>query len=283
MNLQLDHATICGSDLEAMRPAFRDVGLITTYGGPHANGITQMDLLAFQDGSYLELIAPIAGLHLASGMMSGWAKLMEGDAGAGAWAVRSSDIQAETARLSAAGIEVRGPEEGSRKRPDGAVLEWETAMVGPRPAGSVLPFVIQDKTPRTLRVSAPAASSGDAFSGVALVLIGVRDLETSVALFRTAYNWGAPLLEVRQDPAMRTAFFPGTPVMLATASDERSWVRERIARFGECPLAFLLATPDLGVAKNRHPLGRADPWFGRNLAWFDESQLRGIKLGVIAP
>jgi hypothetical protein len=123
----------------------------------------------------------------------------------------------------------------------------------------------------------------DAFSGVALVLIGVRDLETSAALFRTAYNWGAPLLEVRKDPAMRTAFFPGTPVMLATASDERSWVRERIARFGECPLAFLLATPDLGVAKNRYPLGRADAWFGRNLAWFDESQLRGIKLGVIAP
>jgi hypothetical protein len=88
MRIRLDHVTVCGSDLEAMRRAFREVGLSTTYGGPHANGVTHMDLLAFEDGSYLELIAPMAELRGASGMLSGWARLMEGDAGAGAWAVQ---------------------------------------------------------------------------------------------------------------------------------------------------------------------------------------------------
>src|SRR5580700_6156824 len=134
MRFQLDHVTVCGSDLEAMRRAFRDVGLSTTYGGPHADGVTHMDLLAFEDGSYLELIAPRAALG-GAGMMSGWARLMEGNAGAGAWAVQSPDIHAEARRLRNSGIEVRGPEAGGRKRPEGSALEWETAIVGPGAAG----------------------------------------------------------------------------------------------------------------------------------------------------
>jgi len=284
MQLRLDHATICGSNLEAMRRAFCEVGLITTYGGPHANGVTHMDLLPFEDGSYLELIAPMAPLRGASGMMSGWAKLMEADAGAGAWAVRSSDIHREAARLRALKVEVRGPEVVSRKRPDGTILEWETAIPGPGPAGSVLAFVIQDRTPRSLRVPVPSADSpGGTLSGVAVVLLGVRELETSAALFRTAYGWDAPLLEQHAELAMKIAYFPGTPVMLASPSGNDSWLADRIARLGDCPAAFLLGTSDLVAAKPQYQLGAADVWFRRDLAWFDESRLGGIKLALIAP
>lgn len=278
MRLRLDHATVCGSDLEAMRRAFHNVGLITTYGGRHANGVTHMDILPFEDGSYLELIAPIAPLQGASGMMSGWARLMEGNAGAGAWAVQSSDIQGETTRLRAAGIEVRGPEAGSRKRPDGTVLEWETALVGPGTAGSVLPFVIQDKTARGLRVPAPASPS--VFGGVAVVVLGVRDLEASVALFRKAYEWEAPQFQHHEDFG-RIAFFLETPVMLAAPREEKSWLAQRIARFGECPAAFLLETPDFRAAKIRHPLGPEELWWGRKVAWFEGKDLR-VKLGMIS-
>jgi hypothetical protein len=278
MRLDLDHVTVCGSDLEAMRRAFRDVGLSTTYGGPHANGVTHMDLLAFEDGSYLELIAAVGG---ASGMMSEWARLMEGDAGAGAWAVRSNDIHGEARRLRESGIEVRGPERGGRKRPDGSAVEWETAIVGPGAAGSVLPFVIEDKTPRRLRVPEASSLVGNLISGVAVVLLGVRDLDASVALFRMAHELEEPRLEPRGDLKMTIAFFPGTPVMLASAWKDDGCLAERIARFGECPVAFLLGTGDLDAATKRYRLGNPDTWFGRRLAWFDESRLRGSRLGVI--
>jgi len=281
MRLRLDHVTVCGSDLEAMRQAFRDVGLNTTYGGPHANGVTHMDLLAFEDGSYLELIAPRAAVVGASGMRSGWARLMEGDAGAGAWAVRSEDIHAEARRMRESGIEVRGPEAGGRKRPDGLALEWETAIVGPGAAGSVLPFVIEDKTPRELRLPKASSSMGDLISGVAVVVLGVRDLETSVGLFRRAYELEEPRLEAREDVGMTIAFFPGTPVMLASALKDDGWLADRIARFGECPAAFLLGTRKLDTATEQYRLGKPDVWFGRRLAWFDESRLRGTRLGVI--
>jgi hypothetical protein len=281
MRLQLDHVTVCGSDLKAMRRAFRGVGLSTTYGGPHANGVTHMDLLAFEDGSYLELIAPMAELHGASGMMSGWARLMEADAGAGAWAVRSNEIHGEAQRLRDSGIEVRGPEAGGRKRPNGCALEWETAIVGPGAAGSVLPFVIQDKTPRGLRVPEASNSMGNLISEVSVVVLGVRDLEASVVHFRRAYDLEKPRLEAREGLGMAIAFFPGTPVMLASAARDDSWLVGRIARFGECPAAFLLGTRELDAAIERNRLGNPDVWFGRRLAWFDESRLRGMKLGVI--
>jgi hypothetical protein len=217
----------------------------------------------------------------APGMMSGWARLMEGNAGAGAWAVRSGDVHAETARLRAAGISVRGPEASGRKRPDGSALEWETVVVGPGTAGSVLPFVIEDKTPRGLRVPEASSSVSDLISGVAAVVLGVRDLDALVALFRRAYELEEPRLEPREDLEMTIAFFPGTPVMLASAWKDRGWLAARIARFGECPVAFLLGTGDLDAATDRYRLGNPDTWFGRRLAWFDESRLRRTRLGVI--
>ena len=54
MMLKVDHASICGSDLDTLRAAFTSIGLTPDYGGPHGNGVTQMALIGFDDGSYLE-------------------------------------------------------------------------------------------------------------------------------------------------------------------------------------------------------------------------------------
>ena len=82
--LELDHVSICGADLDALRQSFTDVGMTPDFGGPHANGITQMALIGFDDQSYIELIAPVkAGVTEGSD----WSKFMSGDAGNCAWAV----------------------------------------------------------------------------------------------------------------------------------------------------------------------------------------------------
>src|SRR5271157_6148769 len=57
--LELDHVSVCGSNLDVLRQAFTDVGLTPDFGGPHGNGITQMAYIGFDDESYLELIAPV--------------------------------------------------------------------------------------------------------------------------------------------------------------------------------------------------------------------------------
>ncbi|MGA6985917.1 MAG: VOC family protein, partial [Terriglobales bacterium] len=59
VTLELDHVSICGSNLDTLRQAFSEVGLAPDIGGPHGNGITQMAIIGFDDTTYIELIAPI--------------------------------------------------------------------------------------------------------------------------------------------------------------------------------------------------------------------------------
>lgn len=279
MKLRIDHVTVCGSDLERMRRGFADVGLRTSYGGRHANGVTHMDLLTFPDGSYIELIAPLASLSGATGMMGGWAKRIEENAGAGAWAVRAERIQDEAIRLRQAGIDVRGPEHGSRLRPDGKKLEWETAQLGTGAAGSVLPFLIEDKTPREWRV--PDQARGKGVEGVAAVLIAVRDLKEAAALFQRAIGCGQPMTEEDSEFGATLQSFPKAPVILAKPRGKDSWLAERIERFGECPAAFLLKVSEFSQAVKSFAFDHRGRWFGKEIAWLDRGRLQGTLLGLV--
>ena len=278
MDLKIDHVTVCGRDLERMRGAFAEVGLATEYGGRHANGLTHMALAGFEDGSYLELIAPVdaADPTLAAqgtGMMSGWMSLMVGEAGAGAWAVRAKGIHDEVERLRERGIAVRGPERGGRTRPDGTPLEWETAIIGAGAAGSVLPFMIEDRTERGLRVQVSEGTRQTGFTGVAAVVIGVRDLPGASRLLDRAFGLGRAVVEEHAELGLRLASFSGTPVMLAEPLGT-SWLSERLERFGECPAGFVLA------ASREMKVARTSSWFGRRIGWLDERAL-GAWVGVV--
>ena len=278
MQIHVDHASVCGSNLDLLRNAFASVGLTTDFGGPHAHGGTQMALLGFDDGSYLELIAPQkAGISVDSA----WGKMIAADAGPCAWAIGSHDLKADVARFKHQGLPADGPAPGSRTRPDGKVLEWETAMVGPSAPGSTLPFMIQDKTPRALRVQPSASVKGSPLTGIAIVILGVNDLSAATNLFRRAYGWPAPAIEDHPEFGATLAFFPGSPVILAAPLGEHSWLAHRLQTFGESPIAYLLGTADLAGAGKRYKLSSPAKWFGKNLAWFDAAKLNGISLGVI--
>ena len=277
-SLKVDHGSVCGADLEAMQQAFAEGGLKTEYGGAHANGVTHMALLGFEDGSYLELIAP-----QRAGAVEGsdWAKFMAANAGACAWAVAVADIGSEVARLKSSGVKVEGPFPGSRKRPDGTVLQWQTARVGSGTPGATLPFLIQDKTPRSLRVQPSASVEGSGLTGIAMVVLGVKDLDAAITLFRQAYGWLPPLQEEYKEFGAKMAHFPGTPVVLAAPLDKSSWLAERLKRFGESPVALMLGTQDFDSAVGRFKLSQQTAWFGRRVAWFNGKRLRGAKLGVV--
>jgi len=275
--LNIDHASICGSNLDTMRQAFASVGLTTDYGGPHATGGTHMALLGFDDGSYLELIAP----QTPAADSSPWAKFISADAGPCAWAVEPKDIDAEVQRLKASGTAVNGPDAGSRKRPDGMNIEWQVANVGSGTPGSLLPFLIQDRTPRQWRVAPSASVQGSMLTGVEVVVIAVNDLSSSIALFRKTYNWAEPITEDHGEFGARLAYFPGQPVVRAQTLGNKSFIADRLQKFGESTAAYLLATNDFNAANKKFKLSGAKPWFSQKVGWFDQNKLKGFRVVVL--
>jgi len=275
--LELDHVSVCGSNLDTLRQTFDGVGLQSDLGGPHGNGVTQMAAIGFDDGTYIELIAPIKA-GAATG--SEWSKFMNNeDAATCAWAVGTNVILQEVDRLKKAGITVTTPERGSRKRPDGMSVEWMTADVGPAPPGSVMPFMIEDETPRAWRVQTAASVQGAPVTGVENVVIGVNNLDATMAMFRKAYGWAEPLVENQKDWG-KMAYFPGEPVILVAPSGA-GWLSDRLAKYGESPVAFLLAGRDFAGAVKKYRLSGNKTWFGQKVAWFDPGRLKGVRLGVI--
>ena len=274
--IKVDHASVCGSKLDVLQKEFAAAGLTPDYGGPHAHGGTQMALLGFEDGSYLELIAPKDGQTAGD---SSWAEMIAGDAGPCAWAIGTTTLKEDLDELKARGLSVEGPSAGSRARPDGTVIRWETGGVRDRAPGAILPFMIQDKTPRELRVRPSASVKGSGLKGIEIVVIGVKDLDAAVALFRRAYGWSAPQFEEHKEFGARLAYFPGTPVMLTASWDKESWLADRLLKFGDSPAAYLLGAHDLKDGRFR--LTPGGEWFGKKVSWFEAKSLGGIHLGVI--
>ena len=115
--------------------------------------------------------------------------------------------------------------------------------------------------------------------GVENVVLGVNNLGDSIALFRKAYGWAEPLTENQKDFG-KLAYFPGEPVILASPSGG-GWLSERLAKFGETPVAYLLATRDFAAAVKKYRLSGTKTWFGQKVGWLDAGKLKGVRLGVI--
>lgn len=279
--LKIDHATVCGNDLDDLRSAFTSISLAPDYGGQHGNGVTQMALIGFDDGSYLELIAPVKKDDPKLAESSDWAKFIVADAGPCAWAVESRDLHKDVAQLRSSGIKVTGPNAGSRKKPEGTGIEWQTAEVGEGAAGSVLPFMIQDKTPRELRVKPSVSVKGGVLTGIAMVVIGVKDLDAAIALFRKAYGLAPPKIEDHKDFGAKLAHFEGTPVVLATPLNSSSWLADRLSKLGESPVAYLLGTRDFEAAGKKYSAISEAPWFRKRIAWPPVDKFKGATVGVI--
>ena len=141
----------------------------------------------------------------------------------------------------------------------------------------MLPFIIEDETPRAWRVQPSASLQGAPVSGIENVVVGVNDLDASIALFRRAYGWSDPVIAKERDFG-RLAYFPGEPVILAAGG---GWLAEHIAKYGESPVAYLLATQDFAAAEKKYKLSGNKTWFEQKVAWFDEKKLKGVRLGVI--
>jgi hypothetical protein len=283
-DLKIDHVTIAGKDLKAMQGGLGWAGIRTEYGGPHSNHATEMALVSFPDGSYLELIAIQPKADPAAVAAHYWSKHMQNDAGPAAWAVRPTDLAAEVKRLQASGVAVTAPSRAGRARPDGVALDWETANVGKEPNGTFFPFLIRDFTPRDQRAYPSGKPTIEDFSGVARVVIAVRDLTASIQRYRQAYGLPAPAQQ--EDPRFgaRLASFAGTPVVLAAPLNAKSWLTARLDQIGEGPCAFILRWQR--PARRQIPARNANAfrvtlqestWFGVKISWLNTGWRIGLE------
>jgi hypothetical protein len=138
----LDHILLGVSDLYAGIAFIQGKsGVQPVFGGSHPGAGTRNALIALGTERYLEVIAPdpqqsSAPTALHAGLAGLRAPRLIG------WAVHTHDIAAAAGRLNKEGIAADGPLDGSRKRPDGAMLHWKTLRLKDDAEG-LLPFFIE--------------------------------------------------------------------------------------------------------------------------------------------
>jgi hypothetical protein len=185
----LDHVVLVVLDLDAAVADHRKRGFTVTPGGVHAGGLTHNALVGFQDGSYLELIA-FVDLAAAHGKHS-WAPIAERGGGWADFAVLSNDLFQDAAALG--DLVAKPPEDGGRTRPDGLAIAWRVARLVPP-----LPFLIEDLTPRDLRVpSGDAGRHANGITGVKRVVVGAKSPSAVDARYQKLAERGAPQIGLR--------------------------------------------------------------------------------------
>ncbi len=192
MNLTFDHAVIVVPALDEAVQRYAAAGFVVTPGGRHDVLPTANALVAFADGSYLELLAPrdeeahaslrlrsqrpgwAAGLRRGSAIGRRFLPRLVGPAGVRDLVLAGNGLARFAAESRRRGFVMTGPVAMSRERPDGVRLEWALVL----PAADGLPFLIEDLTPRASRVpSDPAACAHpNRARGVAAVTVRTADV-----------------------------------------------------------------------------------------------------------
>jgi hypothetical protein len=136
----LDHILLGCNDLDrGIELVEENTGVRPAIGGVHSGRGTRNALLSLGERRYLEIIAP----DPAQSEIVHYPQLRSmTDPRLIGWAVHPPDIAAIAKQLRENKVEFKGPDDGSRKRPDGRVLTWKTVNLADDRHG-LLPFFIE--------------------------------------------------------------------------------------------------------------------------------------------
>jgi hypothetical protein len=140
----VDHLLLGVADLDAgMKWVAERTGVTPAVGGSHPGRGTRNALLSLGSRQYLEIIAP----DPAQSTYNFQIDLRELKAPRlVTWAAATPDIEAVARQAKAGGVGVFGPSDGSRARPDGALLKWRTLGIASTLRSGIvepIPFFIQ--------------------------------------------------------------------------------------------------------------------------------------------
>jgi catechol 2,3-dioxygenase-like lactoylglutathione lyase family enzyme len=259
MITRFDHAVIAVSDLERAMEAYRSLGFDVFAGGRHEHRGTHNALLRFGGADYIELLGvynPDKAIHsgLNGRTLAEFVRDRAGGLVGHCYATHS--IEAEAARMREAGLEVVGPFEMRRERPDGRALTWRLLVPVDVPWRRRWPFFIQWDDPDEERISVEGVGAhpngARAVTGVA---VAVRDIEEAVSLYSILFD-AKPLGrgEIGDLAAERVTFdIRGFTIDLLSPSGDGS-VRQALESDGEGPLEVTIevADPEAAVEALAH-------------------------------
>ncbi len=140
MPVVLDHILLGCCDLDrGIDFVEKHTGVRAAFGGVHPGRGTRNALLSLGEKHYLEIIAPDPQ-QSGGPDHYGLAKLIEPRLVG--WAAHPGDLNEFAIRLRNANLAFDGPSPGSRKRPDGRLLQWKTLNLKDDQS-SLLPFFIE--------------------------------------------------------------------------------------------------------------------------------------------
>jgi hypothetical protein len=138
----LDHILLGCNDLDrGVDFVYQRAGVRAAFGGVHPGRGTRNALLSLGERRYLEIIAPDPDQPDAKEPLALHLRKLSGPQIVG-WAAHPDDLGSFAKRLREAGVAFEGPTPGSRKRPDGRVLQWQTLTLKDNPSW-LLPFLIE--------------------------------------------------------------------------------------------------------------------------------------------
>lgn len=255
MTFQLDHIVIAVNDLEQSILDYSALGFQVLRGGDHPGRVTHNALVVFADGVYFELIA----FRAPAPDERWWQLLQKHGEGIVDFALLPQDTAATVSDAKARGLDLLGPLDGGRVRPDGQQLRWQTA----RPPSPDLPFLCGDLTPRALRVpEGDARVHPNGAEGVASLAIAVLDLDATLKRYQALFGTSADAQEVSVGEAValpgrgeRIAILKlgASAIVLVSPRDvtgaPSSPLVQRLAARGQGPYALVLHTSHPGQAQ----------------------------------
>lgn len=243
MPSSIDHIVIVSNDLDAAIAKARFAGFTVVPGGIHGSGNTHNALIGFADGAYLELFAPTVQGRTAEHR---WFERVRQGGGLVDFCLLGTELGTEIASIRERGIQYSEPFAMARVTPDGTRIEWLLSTPPGVVGRSGWPFMIEDTTPRALRVPHKPEQIGHAngAKGVAGITVLVRDAEESAREYEAILGTRAQPPRSTQDDNALSLHFP-----LGTA-----WIRlkepgtveeaEHLEQYGQGPYWITLRRRD---------------------------------------
>lgn len=164
-----DHVIVLVEDIETAARSFTEAGFHVTDREDEGAHIAEHRLVCFHDGSYLELYAfhrddPEAAKHR-------WFEYDKAGEGFADYSITTTDLRGLLARAAELELPHTPFAEGGKRRTDGQEWTLRMSALGIGAGRPELPFVLEDVTPREIRVNgtAPHRNGASAIAAVTLV------------------------------------------------------------------------------------------------------------------
>lgn len=232
----IDHVVVIGADLERLAEQYRALGFTVTPGGRHPEAGADNALIPFEDDSFIELLAfrePRPDMR--------WARLVARGGGLADFVLNSDAVELDLAAARRNRLPYGAAEPGRRIRPDGVEVSWLAGPVSDTSFG--LPSLIQDVTPRELRVPGGAARvHANGATGMARLIVAVNNIDNASLLYQGLLAEDAETARVT-DEFIEAVFRVGQQHIVLRQPLIAGPLRQHILQFGDSPYALELSAP----------------------------------------